>query len=183
LCLRRIEPPAAAIGCTPWKHLPARRSAASQQPFVASTGGILIGPRRHPRKPADRHPDYLRVIGALVAKYDSQHSKKSKGVSFTTMHDRQRMVVSFFHELRLETPYRNLDPRQLANRHIEAMVARWLERGLATATIHNYLTSCERSRAGSARRAWCASPSSTWPLTRRTPIDRKSPRKTAAGRP
>ena len=28
----------------------------------------------------------------------------------------------------------------VANRHIEAMVARWLERGLATAPIHNYLS-------------------------------------------
>jgi integrase len=61
-------------------------------------------------------------------------------VSFKTMHDRQRMVVSFFRELRHETPYRNLDPRQLANRHIEAMVTRWLERRLSTATIHNYLS-------------------------------------------
>jgi integrase len=85
-------------------------------------------------------PDYLRVIGAYFAKYNSQHSKKNKGVSFKTMHDRQRMVVSFFRELRHETPYRNLDPRQLANRHIEAMVARWLERRLSTATIHNYLS-------------------------------------------
>ena len=85
-------------------------------------------------------PDYLRVIGAYFTKYNSQHSKKNKGVSFKTMHDRQRMVVSFFRELRHETPYRNLDPRQLANRHIEAMVARWLERRLSTATIHNYLS-------------------------------------------
>jgi site-specific recombinase XerC len=85
-------------------------------------------------------PDYLRVIGAYFTKYNSQHSKKNKGVSFKTMHDRQRMVVSFFRELRHETPYRNLDPRQLANRHIEAMVTRWLERRLSTATIHNYLS-------------------------------------------
>ena len=85
-------------------------------------------------------PDYLRVIGAYFTKCNSQHSKKNKGVSFKTMHDRQRMVVSFFRELRHETPYRNLDPRQLANRHIEAMVARWLERRLSTATIHNYLS-------------------------------------------
>jgi site-specific recombinase XerC len=85
-------------------------------------------------------PDYLRVIGAYLAKHNGQHSKKHKGVSFKTMHDRQRMVVSFFRELRHETPYRNLDPRQLANRHIETMVARWLDRGLATATIHNYLS-------------------------------------------
>jgi len=85
-------------------------------------------------------PDYLRVIGAYLMKHNSQHSRKHKGVSFKTMHDRQRMVASFFRELRHETPYRNLDPRQLANRHIEVMVERWLARRLSTATIHNYLS-------------------------------------------
>jgi hypothetical protein len=128
-------------------------------------------------------PDYLRVIGAYFAKYNSQHSKKNKGVSFKTMHDRQRMVVSFFRELRHETPYRNLDPRQLANRHIEA----WWRGGWSVASPPRPSTttsaSCARSRAGSASRAWCASRSSTSAPTRRTPIDRKWPRKTAAGRP
>ena len=85
-------------------------------------------------------PDYLRVIGAVLDKYNSRHSKKNKGVSFKTMHGRQRIVASFFRELRHETPYRNLDPRQLANCHIETMVQRWLARELSTATIHNYLS-------------------------------------------
>ena len=92
-------------------------------------------------------PDYLRVLGAILKKYNHQHSTKHKGVSFKTMLDRQRLYASFFRELRHHTPYRNLDPRQLANRHIEAMVERWVNRGLATATIHNYL-SFLRSYAG-----------------------------------
>lgn len=73
-------------------------------------------------------------------KFNHQHSTKHKGVSFKTMPDRQRLYASFFRELRHETPYRNLDPRQLANRHIEALVERWVARNLATATIHNYLS-------------------------------------------
>lgn len=85
-------------------------------------------------------PDYLRVLGAILMKYNHLHSTKHKGVSFDTMLDRQRLYASFFRELRHHTPYRNLDPRQLANRHIEAMVQRWVARDLATATIHNYLS-------------------------------------------
>lgn len=85
-------------------------------------------------------PDYLRVLGAILKKFNHLHSTKHKGVSFKTMLDRQRLYASFFRELRHHTAYRNLDPRQLANRHIEAMVDRWVARGLATATIHNYLS-------------------------------------------
>jgi integrase len=85
-------------------------------------------------------PDYLRVLGAILKKYNHLHSTKHKGASFKTMLDRQRLYASFFRELRHHTPYHNLDPRQLANRHIEAMVKRWVARGLATATIHNYLS-------------------------------------------
>jgi integrase len=85
-------------------------------------------------------PDYLRVLGAILKKYNHLHSTKHKGASFKTMLDRQRLYASFFRELRHHTPYRNLDPRQLANRHIEVMVQRWVARGLATATIHNYLS-------------------------------------------
>jgi integrase len=85
-------------------------------------------------------PDYLRVLGAILKKYNHLHSTKHKGVSFDTMLDRQRLYASFFRELRHHTQYRNLDPRQLANRHIEAMVQRWVARDLATATIHNYLS-------------------------------------------
>jgi integrase len=85
-------------------------------------------------------PDYLRVLGAILKKFNHLHSTKHKGASFKTMLDRQRLFASIFRELRHHTPYRNLDPRQLANRHIEAMVQRWVARGLATATIHNYLS-------------------------------------------
>ena len=85
-------------------------------------------------------PDYLRVLGAILKKHNHRHSTKHKGVSFKTMLDRQRLLASFFAELRQQTPYRHLDPRQLANRHVQAMVERWVARKLATATIHNYLS-------------------------------------------
>jgi integrase len=84
--------------------------------------------------------DFLRVLGALLALNNHQHSTKNKSVSIKTMQDRSRFYFGFFRELRHKTRYSNLDPRQLANRHIQAMVDRWLERGLSTATIHNYLS-------------------------------------------
>lgn len=84
--------------------------------------------------------DYIRVLGAILLKHNHEHAAKHKGVSFKTMRDRERFLVSFFRELRRTTRYRNVDPRQLANRHIETMLQHWLSRRLATATIHNYLS-------------------------------------------
>ncbi len=73
--------------------------------------------------------NWIRVLGAIL--------KKHKTVGFKTMLYRQRLYASFFRELWRHTPYHNVDPRQLANRHIEAVVARWLDRKLATPKIHN----------------------------------------------
>jgi len=84
--------------------------------------------------------DYIRVLGALLKLRNDEHAVKRKLVSFKTKGDRQRFLVSFFRELRHHTPYKNLDPRQLAGRHVEQMVARWQQRNLSTATVHNYLS-------------------------------------------
>ena len=84
--------------------------------------------------------DYIRVLGALLKLYNDEHATKRKLISFKTKGDRQRFLVSFFRELRRHTPYKNLDPRQLAGRHVQHMVGRWQDRGLATATVHNYLS-------------------------------------------
>jgi integrase len=91
------------------------------------------------RLPIGTH-DYIRVLGAIIKKKNHEHAKKHKGVSHKTIYERERFLVRFFRELRRETKYNNLDPRQLANRHIEVMVERWVARGLHTATIHNYLS-------------------------------------------
>ncbi|KAK0039484.1 integrase domain-containing protein [Biomphalaria pfeifferi] len=84
--------------------------------------------------------DWRRVLGAILRMHNHEHSSKHKGVSLKTMNDRQKFLMSFFGELRKETPFRNADPRDLGTRHIEVMVERWVARGLATATIHNYLS-------------------------------------------
>lgn len=107
----------------------ARRAPASADDPDAILERLPIGTR-----------DYIRVLGAILKKHNHEHSAKHKGVSLKTMVDRHRFLVSFFRELRRHTRFSNLDPRQLANRHIEVMLERWIERGLATATIHNYLS-------------------------------------------
>lgn len=85
-------------------------------------------------------PDYIRVLGAVLKKHNHAHAAKHKGVSFKTMSDRQRFLAAFLRELRRQTRFKDLDPRHLGGRHVEHMVKRWVERGLATATIHNYLS-------------------------------------------
>jgi integrase len=91
------------------------------------------------RLPIGTH-DYIRVLGAIIKKKNHEHATKHKGVSHKTMYERERFLVRFFRELRRQTKYNNLDPRQLANRHIEVIVERWVARGLHTTTIHNYLS-------------------------------------------
>jgi len=116
------------------RGLPPPKTHAKREGAAASEPDAIL--EAHPIG----HPDYLRVLGAILRKFNHEHSTKHKGVSIKTMLDRQRFLASFFYELRHHTRYRNLDPRRLANRHIEAVLARWLERGLSTATIHNYLS-------------------------------------------
>jgi len=90
--------------------------------------------------PPGPRTDYIRVLGALLKLHNDKHAISNKRVSFKTKADRQGFLVSFFRELRRNTPYKNLDPRQLAGRHVQHMVGRWLDRGLSTATVHNYLS-------------------------------------------
>jgi integrase len=85
-------------------------------------------------------PDYIRVLGAILKKHNGHHSSKHKSVSLETMVDRQRFLASFFRELRRRTPYKRADPRELTARHVSHMARRWVQRGLSTATIHNYLS-------------------------------------------
>jgi len=98
----------------------------------------------HPENVLRKQPvgtsDYKLVLGALLKKFNHQHSAKHKGVSNKTMHNREVFLVGFFTDLRKNTIYRDVDPRQLANRHVQAAVDRWQERGLSTGTIHSYLS-------------------------------------------
>lgn len=83
--------------------------------------------------------DWRRVLIELLKLHNARHSSKDKGVSYETTHERGQFLFAYFEELRSETKYR-IEPRQLAGRHVTLMARRWIERGLATATIHNYLS-------------------------------------------
>jgi integrase len=83
--------------------------------------------------------NWKAVLMSLIKLHNAKHSTKNKGVSIKTMEDRRRFYFGFFTELRRETRFK-VEPRQLRGRHVEVMVERWVERGLSTATIHNYLS-------------------------------------------
>jgi len=100
-------------GLPPANAHPARGSAGTPSDPVTVLKTLPVGTR-----------DYLRVLGAILRLHNHQHSTKHKGVSFKTMLDRQRFLASFFTELRKQTRYHDIDPRQLANRHIEAVIKR-----------------------------------------------------------
>jgi integrase len=84
--------------------------------------------------------DWRRALKALIDLHNYKHATKNKGVSFKTMHERASFLFRFFDDLHKLTKYKTLDPRSLATKHIEAMVRLWIERDLATATIHTYLS-------------------------------------------
>ena len=84
--------------------------------------------------------NYKPVLEALFTLHNHLHSAKPKGVADKTQVERERMLSHFFEELQQHTPYRQVDPRQLGNRHVQAVVQRWVQRGLSTATIHCYLS-------------------------------------------
>lgn len=124
-------------------------SSSSRAAAAAGGGGGASGPKavRVQRDAAEElrrlpmgTPDYLRVVDAILRKNNWRHSTKDKNVSRKTMLDRSTFLVAFFRTLRHETQFKNVDPRQLGGRHIEAMVSRWVSQGRSTATIHNYLS-------------------------------------------
>lgn len=83
--------------------------------------------------------NWKAVLVALLRLHNAKHSAKDKGVSLKTMEDRRRFYMGFFTELRKETRFK-IEPRQLRGLHVEVMVQRWVERSLAPATLHNYLS-------------------------------------------
>lgn len=117
------------------KHRPTRRSGHAPR--------SVRGSRDDPDTVLDRLPygtsDYVRVIGAILEKYNTDHASKHKSVSFKTMQNRSIFLVQFFRELRKETRFNNVDPRQLGERHVLEMIDRWKSKGLSTGTVHNYL--------------------------------------------
>jgi len=124
-----------------------RTSSGRAPPVSPSPGHTRRSARGTPRDAQaflERIPlgtgDWRRVLKALIDLHNFRHAARNKGVSFKTIAERASFLFRFFRDLRRFTKYKTLDPRSLATRHIEAMIALWIERDLATATIHTYLS-------------------------------------------
>lgn len=122
-------------GATDTNHLPTSNAHAPRE-----VAGSPSDPATILRNLPLGTRDYKRVLGAILRLNNHEHSAKHKGVSYKTMLNRQRFLAKFFTDLRKTSKYNDLDPRQLSHRHVEAAVSIWLQRGLATGTIHVYLS-------------------------------------------
>lgn len=118
--------------------------AGQAQPPHGHTRRAAAGSRRDPQTVLDKLPlgtrQWRRVLWAILTQHNHAHANKHKGVGYATMTARRGFLLRFFVDVRANTQYSNLDPRQLATRHIEASIQLWIRRGLSTATIHNYLS-------------------------------------------
>lgn len=119
----------------PAGHMPAQAGHAARPP-----SGSPSDPETILRDVPIGHRDWKRVLGAVLALHNHKHASKMKGVSYKTMLDRQRFLASFYDDLRHNTRFCNADPRELQQRHVRAAADLWRERGLSTATVHNYLS-------------------------------------------
>lgn len=83
----------------------------------------------------------LKVLEVLIDLFNRQHTAKHKEVSFKTRQERADFLRRFFRDLKQKAGFKTLpDPRNLGERHINAMVAVWKSEKLAPATIQTYLS-------------------------------------------
>jgi integrase len=83
----------------------------------------------------------LKVLEVLINLFNRQHTSKHKEVSFKTRQERADFLRRFFRDLKCKAGFKTLpDPRNLGERHINAMVAVWKNEKLAAATIQTYLS-------------------------------------------
>ena len=111
-------------------HQPAR-----QQDWTGLSPQQILA--RH--KPGHAPP--LRVLEVLLTLFNAQHTALEKTVSHKTRHERAMFLRRFFRDLGAKAGFKTLpDPRNLAHRHIQAMVDVWRREHLAPATIQTYLS-------------------------------------------
>lgn len=110
---------------TLWKkgspHQPPQ-SRAAHQPRRAPGQATLSSAEVLARQPIGRAPP-LRVLEVLLRLYNSQHTALAKTVSHKTRHDRAQFLRRFFRNLHEKAGFKTLpDPRNLGQKHIQAMV-------------------------------------------------------------
>jgi len=81
------------------------------------------------------------VLAILIDLFNKQHTARHKEVSFKTRQERANFLRRFYRDLKHKAGFATLpDPRNLGQRHIQAMVALWQQEKLAPATIQTYLS-------------------------------------------
>jgi len=124
--MRRVRPP--------------RQPRASHQPDHDAAPGTLSPAELLARYPIGRAQP-LRVLEVLLRLHNNEHTAREKTVSHKTRHDRAQFLRRFFRELHQRAGFNTLpDPRNLGQKHVQAMVRVWQEDGLAPATVQTYFS-------------------------------------------
>jgi len=81
------------------------------------------------------------VLDILLELFNTRHTALNKTVSHKTRHERAQFLRRFFRDLKGKAGFNTVpDPRNLGQRHIQAMVAIWQRDSLAPATIQTYMS-------------------------------------------
>ena len=81
------------------------------------------------------------MLDILLELFNTQHTALNKSVSHKTRHERAQFLRRFFRDLKGKAGFNTVpDPRNLGQRHIQAMVAIWQRDSLAPATIQTYMS-------------------------------------------
>jgi len=97
------------------QHQPARR-----QDWINQSPQEILA-RRLPGK-----TEPLRVLEILLELFNTQHTALNKTVSHKTRQERAQFLRRFFRDLKAKAGFNTVpDPRNLGQRHIQAMAAIW----------------------------------------------------------
>ena len=120
----------APVGVRRSQHQPLRRQ---------DWAGLLPKEILARHKPGSAPP--MRVLEILLTLFNAQHTALEKTVSHKTRQERAMFLRRFFRDLKEKAGFKTLpDPRNIAHRHIQAMVEVWRREHLAPATIQTYLS-------------------------------------------
>ncbi|WP_284617533.1 phage integrase N-terminal domain-containing protein [Aquabacterium humicola] len=83
----------------------------------------------------------MRVLEVLLELFNARHTALEKTVSHKTRQERANFLRRFFRDLGRKAGFPSLpDPRNLGQKHVQAMVQVWQREQLAPATIQTYLS-------------------------------------------
>ncbi|UCV20795.1 phage integrase N-terminal domain-containing protein [Ferribacterium limneticum] len=87
------------------------------------------------------HAAPMNVLEVLLKLFNERHTARMKTVSHKTRQERADFLRRFFRDLQRRAGFKTLpDPRNLGQKHIQAMVQIWREDKLKPATIQTYLS-------------------------------------------